>query len=81
MEILLYFMAGFVLAAVGAYFVLRSVKASAAEAQEKALADAAKTAGAEMEAAKAKLQADLDNANANLQEAKNALREAREEAA
>lgn len=81
MEIILYFIAGFVLAGVGAYFVLRSVKASATEAQEKALADATKTAEAEKEAAKAKLQADLDNANTNLQEAKNALREAKEEAA
>lgn len=80
MEILLYFFAGVVLACVGAYFVLRSAKSAAAAAQEKALADAAKTAKAEKEAAVAKLQADLDNANANLQEAKQGLQQAKLEA-
>lgn len=80
MEILLYFLSGVVLASVGAYFVVRSVKSAAAVAQEKALADAAKTAGAEKEAAVAKLQADLDNANAKLQETKDNLENLRNQA-
>jgi DNA recombination protein RmuC len=69
MEILLCFLAGVLLAVVGAYFVLRSVKSAAAAAQEKALTDAAKIAEKEKEAAVAKLQADLSHANDNLEKA------------
>ncbi len=79
MEILLYFLAGFVLASVGAYFVVRSVKSSAAAAQEKALADAAIRAEAEKNAAVAKLQADLENAEKNLKNTESALSEAKKQ--
>lgn len=77
MEILLFFLAGIILTAIGAFFMLRSNKQSAAAAQQQALADAAAQSAhdlqflkermlAEQDAATARLQADLDNANNNL---------------
>ena len=80
MEILLYFLAGVLLASVGAIFALRSVKSSDAAAQEKALADAAKTAEAEKEVAVARLQADLDNARENINKAEKDLQQAKADA-
>ena len=62
MEMLLSFVAGLVLAGIGAFFVLRSVKSSAADALTKALDDAAKQAETEKKATVAALEADLKNA-------------------
>lgn len=70
MEMLFSFVAGLVLAGVGAFFVLRSVKSAAAEAQKQALEDAAKQAEMTQKAAVAKLEADLKNAQDNLEQAK-----------
>jgi DNA anti-recombination protein RmuC len=69
-----------VLASIGAYFVLRSIKSSAANALTKALEDAAKIAAAEKDAAVAQLKADLNNANENLQKAEDALKNAKTDA-
>jgi DNA recombination protein RmuC len=80
MEVLLYFLAGIVLASIGAYFVLRSIKSSAAKALTKALEDAAKIAAAEKDAVVAQLKADLNNANENLQKAEDALKNAKTDA-
>ena len=70
MEMLLSFIAGLVLAGIVAFFVLRSVKSSAADALTKALDDAAKQAETEEKAAVAALEADLKNAKDNLEQAK-----------
>lgn len=70
MEILFSFIAGVVLAGIGAYLLLRSVKSNAADSMEKALADAAKQAESEKAAATAKLEADLDNAKRNAEQMK-----------
>ena len=70
MEILLSFTTGLVLAGIVAFFVLRSVKSSAADALTKALDDAAKQAETEKKAAVATLEADLKNAKDNLEQAK-----------
>ena len=70
MEMLLSFVAGLVLAGIGAIFVLRSVKSEAEAAQVKALDDAAKQAEATHKAAVAKLESDLQNAQANLEQSK-----------
>ena len=70
MEMLLSFVAGLVLAGIGAFFVLRSVKSSAADALTKALDDAAKQAETEKKATVAALEADLKNAKDNLEQAK-----------
>ena len=70
MELVLSFLAGLVLAAVVAFFVLRSVKSSAAKAQTKALDDAARQAESDRKAAVASLEADLRNAKENLENAK-----------
>lgn len=68
MGILFSFVAGLVLAGIGAYFMLRSVKSSAAVSMEKALTDAAKQADANQKAVMAKLQADLENARQNAEQ-------------
>lgn len=60
------FFAGFVLAAIGAFFLLRSYKSSASSALARALDDAAKQASTEQVAATARLQSDLENAKDNL---------------
>lgn len=70
MEMLLSFVVGLVLAGIGAFFVLRSVKSAAADAQKQALEDAAKQAEMAQKAAVAKLEADLKNAQDNLEQAK-----------
>lgn len=70
MEMIFSFVAGFVLAGIGAFFMLRSQKSSAATALQKALADAATQAKADKDAATARLQADLENAKNNLAIAK-----------
>lgn len=70
MEMLLSFVAGLILAGIVAFFVLRSVKSSAADALTKALDDAAKQAEAEKKATVATLEADLKNAKDNLEQAK-----------
>ena len=70
MEILLSFTTGLVLAGIVAFFALRSVKSSAANALTKALEDAAKQAETEKKAAVATLEADLKNAKDNLEQAK-----------
>ena len=70
MEILVSFIAGVLLAAIGAYFVLRSVKSSAAASMEKALTDAATQADANQRVATAKLQSDLENALQNAEQVK-----------
>ncbi|MCQ2347096.1 MAG: DNA recombination protein RmuC [Paludibacteraceae bacterium] len=70
MEILVSFIAGVLLAAIGAYFVLRSVKSSAAASMEKALTDAAIQADANQRVATAKLQSDLENALQNAEQVK-----------
>lgn len=80
MEILLCFLAGVVLTGVGAYFVVRSVRSSAAAAQEKALADAAKTAEAEKEAAIAGLRSDLEHTQGDLKKAEQDLQQVKAEA-
>lgn len=70
MEILLSFTTGLVLAGIVAFFALRSVKSSAADALTKALDDAAKQAETEKKATVATLEADLKNAKDNLEQAK-----------
>lgn len=70
MEILLSFTTGLVLAGIVAFFALRSVKSSAADALTKALDDAAKQAKTEKNASVAALEADLKNAKDNLEQAK-----------
>ena len=70
MEMLLSFVAGLVLAGIVAFFALRSVKSSAADALTKALDDAAKQAETEKKATVAALEADLKNAKDNLEQAK-----------
>lgn len=70
MEILFSFIAGMVLTGIVAAIALRSVKSSAAEAQTKALEDAAKQAESEQKAAVAALEADLKNAQNNLEQYK-----------
>ena len=70
MEMLFSFVAGLVLAVVGAFFVLRSAKSAAADAQKQALEDAVKQAEMTQKAAVAKLEADLKNAQDNLEQAK-----------
>lgn len=67
MELLLSFVGGLVLAAFGAVLVLRSVKSSAAEEKEKAIADAQRQSAIEQQAAVAKLKADLEHTQQNLQ--------------
>ena len=70
MEMLLSFVAGLVLAGIVAFFVLRSAKSAAADAQKQALEDAVKQAEMTQKAAVAKLEADLKNAQDNLEQAK-----------
>ena len=70
MEMLLSFTTGLVLAGIVAFFALRSVKSSAADALTKALDDAAKQAKTEKNASVAALEADLKNAKDNLEQAK-----------
>ena len=67
---ILSFLAGFVLAGIGAFFMLRSHKSSAATALQKALDDAEKQSASKLEAATARLQSDLDNANQKLAQTK-----------
>lgn len=64
---ILSFLAGFVLAGIGAFFMLRSHKSSAAKAQQEALDNAALQAKADKDAAIATLTANLKNANDNLE--------------
>ena len=66
MEMILAFIAGLGLASIGAFFMLRSHKSSAAAALEKALNDAARQAQADKEKDIATLTADLKNAKENL---------------
>ena len=70
MEPLFSFLAGLMLAGIGAFFILRSVKSNALAAQTKALEDAAKQAEVEKKAEVARLEADLANAKDNLERAK-----------
>ena len=70
MEILFSFIAGFVLAGLGAFFMLRSVKSSASASLEKALTDAAKQAESDKKAEIATLKAYLENAEKNVEQAK-----------
>ena len=70
MEMIFSFVAGFILAGIGAFFMLRSHKSSATATLQKALADAATRAEADKEAATARLQSDLENAKNNLATAK-----------
>lgn len=70
MEMIFSFVAGFVLAGIGAFFMLRSHKSSATATLQKALADAAIQAKADKDAATARLQSDLENAKNNLTTAK-----------
>ncbi len=67
MEMILSFWAGLVLAGIGAFFMLRSHKSSAAKAQQEALDNAALQAKADKDAAIATLTANLKNANDNLE--------------
>lgn len=67
---ILSFLAGFVLAGIGAFFMLRSHKSSADTALQKALDDAEKQSASKLEAATARLQSDLDNANQILAQTK-----------
>lgn len=67
MEMILSFLAGLVLAGIGAFFMLRSHKSSAAKAQQEALDNAALQAKADKDAAIATLTANLKNANDNLE--------------
>lgn len=67
MEMILSFLAGLVLAGIGAFFMLRSHKSSAAKAQQEALDNAALQAKADKDAAIATLTANLKNANENLE--------------
>lgn len=66
MQMIFSFLAGFALAGIGAFFMLRSHKSSAAKAQQAALDNAASQAKADKEATTARLQSDLENAQANL---------------
>lgn len=70
MEMILSFLAGLVLAGIGAFFMLRSHKSSAATALQKALDDAEKQSASKLEAATARLQSDLENANQKLAQTK-----------
>ena len=70
MEMILSFLAGLVLAGIGAFFMLRSHKSSAATALQKALDDAEQQSASKIEAATARLQSDLENANQNLAKVK-----------
>lgn len=70
MEMILSFLAGLLLAGIGAFFMLRSHKFSAATALQKALDDAEKQSASKLEAATARLQSDLDNANQKLAQTK-----------
>ena len=67
MEMILSFLAGLVLAGIGAFFMLRNHKSSAAKAQQEALDNAALQAKADKDAAIATLTANLKNANDNLE--------------
>lgn len=67
MEMILSFLAGLVLAGIGAFFMLRSHKSSAAKAQQEALDNAALQAKADKDATIATLTANLKNANDNLE--------------
>ena len=67
---ILSFFAGLVLAGIGAFFMLRSHKLSAATVLQKALDDAEKQSASKLEAATARLQSDLDNANQKLAQTK-----------
>lgn len=70
MELILSFLAGFTLAGIGAFFMLRSHKSSAEKAQQEALDNAALQAKADKDAAMATLTANLENAIANLEKFK-----------
>jgi uncharacterized protein (UPF0333 family) len=70
MEMILSFLAGLVLAGIGAFFMLRSHRSSAEATLQKALADAAIQAKADKATATARLQSDLENAQENLAIAK-----------
>ncbi len=70
MEIVLSFVIGLLLAGFVAFFVLRSVKSAAADAQRQALLDAAKQAELAQKAAVAKLETELKNAQDNLEQSK-----------
>ena len=70
MEMILSFLAGLLLAGIGAFFMLRSHKLSAATVLQKALDDAEKQSASKLEAATARLQSDLDNANQKLAQTK-----------
>ena len=67
---ILSFFTGFVLAGIGAFFMLRSHKSSAATALQKALDDAEKQSASKLEAATARLQSNLENANQKLAQTK-----------
>lgn len=67
MEMILSFLAGLVLAGIGAFFMLRSHKSSAAKAQQEAIDNAALQAKADKDATIATLTANLKNANDNLE--------------
>lgn len=70
MQIIISFLAGLALSSIVAYILLRSYKSSAANTLKKALEDADKYTISKIEAATARLQADLDNANHNLAKSK-----------
>ena len=70
MEILLSFVAGLLLAGIVAFFVLRRMKSTASDAQRQALDDAAKQAELAQQAAVAKLETELKNAQDNLEQSK-----------
>ena len=70
MELIFSFVAGIVLAGIGAFFMLRSHRSSAEATLQKALADAAIQAKADKATATARLQSDLENAQENLAIAK-----------
>ncbi len=70
MEIVLSFVIGFLLAGFVAFFVLRSVKSAAADAQRQALQDATKQAELAQKAVVAKLETELKNAQNNLEQSK-----------
>lgn len=70
MEIVLSFVIGLLLAGFVAFFVLRSVKSAAADAQRQALLDAAKQAELAQKAAVAKLETELKNTQDNLEQSK-----------
>lgn len=70
MEIVLSFVIGLLLAGFVAFFVLRSVKSAAADAQRQALQDAAKQAELAQKAAVAKLETELKSAQDYLEQSK-----------